>query len=59
MFNKRKKIQAEIAELKALEISIEKQMIELYKTIEVAKEYLALCGYSEADIERMKFKVIK
>ena len=56
MFKTHKRITREIAELRALEASINRQMLELEETIKVAKEYLALCGYSEKDIERMRFK---
>lgn len=49
-------VSQQIEELKEIETSIQEQMDELNKTIEVAQEYLALCGYSEKDIERMKIR---
>lgn len=70
IFNKRKTVtqefkdlvnlQCEIIErmdeLKQLEQSIDNQMKELNETINVAKEYLALCGYTEKDIEHIMIK---
>lgn len=76
LFKKRKNIKKRNSELKKLESlllvkeielqeyenSIKIQLNELKKTIEVAQEYLTLCGYTEEDIERIrirnKFKVI-
>lgn len=70
MFNKRKTKKQEIKELielrnltqskideyKELELSIHKQLDELYETIDIAKNYLALCGINEKDLERIMIK---
>lgn len=53
----------QMKELKKIEKTIDDKIHEADKTIKLAKEYLALCGYTEKDIERMivknRMKVIK
>ncbi len=47
-----KSIQEEINELKDLQSLIQTNMDELEETIKTAKDYLTLCGYSEAWLEQ-------
>lgn len=51
------------AELKEYEKQIEQMLKECLETIDEAKEYLELCGFSEKDLEqirmRSKIKVIR
>ena len=57
MFNLLKQlrqIRKEKAELREMKKSIERQMDELYAVINTAKQYLALCGYTEEDLEELK-----